>query len=176
VKFQFTPSYFLVGMATGLLPIAVILFAGCLFRLKSNLELTESKLKDANQVVADKYRERNTCLKLNDELRNKVASYEAAAKKASEEPPVKCVEYHELFNSFTAGVVSTNIVTYEMYDKELRNYCNTNWKVNVGKNYAGAKLVDYKTFEVSRSRSGSLFMVTCDWAIPSALWCDKKAK
>lgn len=173
---KFSYIHFLVGVAIALVPITALLSAFSIVSLNGDLAATESKLKEAKQLAADKYRERDTCLKLNDELNAKLSSCQLKAAKASEEVPAKCVEYHELFNSFTAGVLSTNVVMYEMTDKELTRYCHTNWEVNIGKNYAGAKLVDHTTFEVSRSKSGSLFMVTCDWAIPSALWCNKKEK
>lgn len=160
------------------LGIPLVLAVIGLSRLEDKLTDTRRQLLEATTEANDKRRERDVCLKMHDTCTATVTMQEAAAKKSAEELAtcrLECTDYHELFNSFTAGIITTSTVTYLMDSKELRTYCDTDWKANIGKNYPGAKLVSTYTFEVSRTRAGAIFMVTCDWAVPSKLWCDKKS-
>lgn len=167
----------LVSWAIGLIIIVALL--GSYVHVSNASDATKAELLAVKVEANDKRRERDTCLKWNDELKASVAAVKTSAEKFEKEHAAEheqCVDYHEVFNGLTAGVISTDVVLYSMDGKELRNYCHTNWETNIAKNYKGAKLVDYESTELSRSRSGALFLVTCYWAIPSALWCDKKTK
>jgi hypothetical protein len=151
----------------------------CLVRADRELNASRVTFIETKVEAKDKRRERDTCLKWNDELKASVATLEATAKKFENEHAAEheqCTDYHEIFNSLTAGIISTDVVLYSMDDKELHKYCHTNWEANIAKNYSGAKLVDYESTELSRSRSGAMFLVTCYWTIPSSLWCGKKGK
>lgn len=167
---------FVLGAWCAAMLLLIVCFAWAC-HLTNKLDDTFGFLRATEVEAQDKRRERDTCLKLYEDQKVATAAQEASAKKSAEELATcksECTDYSGLFNNFTAGVISTNVVLYLMDAKELKNYCLTNWEVNIGKNYKDAKLVSSSTFEVSRSRSGALFLVTCDWAVPSKLWCDKK--
>lgn len=147
--------------------------------LLNKSEGTRNALDKVTIAATNSRHERDACLKENAELKASVATIKTSYEKFEKEHAAEheqCVDYHEIFNGLTAGIISTDVVLYSMDGKELHKYCHTNWETNIAKNYKGAKLVDYESTELSRSRSGALFLVTCYWAIPSALWCDKKTK
>ena len=151
-------------------------YGGC---QKVRLDDALDQLKEKKVEAQDKRRERDTCMKLYSESTTKVKEHEYSLAKSADELATcrkECINYNEIFNSFTAGVISTNVVSYFMDDKELRTYCDTNWQTNLAKNYPGAKLVSFHTSELTRSRSGALFLVVCDWTVPSRLWCDRSKK
>ncbi len=167
----------LVSWVTGLIIIVALL--GGLVHTSNDLAASKATILTNKAEAADQRRELDTCLKWHEACTATVTMQEEAAKKCGEElakEKEEHVSYSELFNSFTAGVISTDVITYMMDDKELRAYCHSNWELNIGKNYKGAKLADFSTLELNRTRSGTLFLVTCYWAVPSTLWCDKKAK
>jgi len=145
--------------------------------MQNKLAENRASLLDKSTEANDKRRERDTCLgwvKDRDTTATKLtAELKKCEAEAAEAATHNDTSYNELFNVANAGVISTNVVMYLMDDKELRKYCSTNWEVSIGKNYPGAKLVGQSTMEIGHSRSGSLFLVTCDWLIPSVLWCNK---
>ena len=162
-----------LGVAGVALIIGAVQAVVLCYRASDMQDLREELLK-ARVEASDKRRERDTCMKLNAELSSTVKCAEIAVAEDAEDAKEQ-LDYHEIFNAENAGIIATDIALYEMTDAELKANCNCNWKLNIGKNYPGAKLVSYNSFELSRSRSGTMYMVTCDWLVPSKLWCNKKA-
>jgi len=148
--------------------------AAVLCRRSADMQDLREELLKARVEASDKRRERDTCMKMNTALSSTVKCAEIAVAEDAEDAKEQ-TDYHEIFNAENAGIIATDIALYDMTDAELKANCNRNWKLNIGKNYPGAKLVSYNSFELSRSRSGAMYMVTCDWLVPSKLWCNKRA-
>lgn len=159
----------------------VLLDIAAIVHMQHKLASGSTELQYKKIEADDKRRERDTCLGWVKERDAKIAKLEADLNKCSYDATEAAntaescdkTNYRELFNVANAGVIASNVVLYQMDDKELKKYCNTNWEVSIGKNYPGAKLVGQSTMEIGHSRSGSLFLVTCDWLVPSVLWCNK---
>ena len=162
-----------LGIAGAALVVGAVQ-AAALCRRAADMQDLREELVKVRVEASDKRRERDTCMKMNAELSSTVKCAEIAVAEDAEDAKEQ-TDYHELFNMENAGIIATDIALYEMTDAELKANCNRNWKLNIGKNYPGSKLVAYYSFELSRSRSGAVYMVTCDWLVPSKLWCNKKA-
>lgn len=142
------------------LPLLIVL-GGCFIHITA----IHDEMKSLRVQVADRTRERDTAYKLFTDCQERAKNFQDLCEGRN------C---DGLFNNDAAGVISTAYVGYDMDIGQLFVFCNSDERVNIGRNFPGAAL--HETKSENRTLKGGWapnYLVTCSWIIPSETWCSR---
>ncbi len=130
-------TWLLVAEAAFFLTLLVVIVCTA-FQLEWKLNKTRTELRDVQILAADRLRERDRAWDLYQQDEAKLKDFQ------SDCAGMNC---REMFSSEAAGVVSA---TYSMWKPEVlqvMDFCNHDERVNLGKNYPGARLASYQVLD-----------------------------
>lgn len=161
------PRWFQFSYLTALTLAIVTTFALCY----ATVDLRD-KLNDVRTEASDKRRERDAAYKLFRECSESLEKANVSAKEFDES--CRGMNCKEMFSNDAAGVVSTTYLGYDLGVVGLIDFCHHDERVNLGKNYPGSHLASVNT--INHSGNGKeYYLATCNWFVPSPLWCAKDA-